>query len=204
MAPSLAPNVRSQFAKRLKSIRTLRGFGRARYFAKSLGIEENRYTRYERAEVEPSLTLIHKMCEMLRVTPNELLGFTELKHERSHGAAVGLAEDETTHAFDAGAEHAGNSGDPLSSIAWQLATAAIAIRHDHGGKSKSPTDPLEAMRETSVLFRNLQHNPFGAVTEILDDPALKGTDTARRAALAKLIQSLTEQATKRAGPPQTR
>src|SRR6185503_2038127 len=116
MAPSLAPNVRSQFAKRLKSIRTLRGFGRARYFAKSLGIEENRYTRYERAEVEPSLTLIHKMCEMLRVTPNELLGFTELKHERSHGAAVGLAEDDATHPFDAGTDHAGNSGDPLSSI----------------------------------------------------------------------------------------
>ena len=78
---------------------------------------------------------------------------------------MGLAEDEATHAFDAGADHGGNSGDPLSSIAWQLATAAVAIRHDHAGKSKSPADPLETMRETSVLFRNLQHNPFGAVTE---------------------------------------
>src|SRR5262245_33955196 len=94
MAPSLAPNVRSQFAKRLKSIRTLRGFGRARYFAKSLGIEENRYTRYERAEVEPSLTLIHKMCEVLRVTPNELLGFAEVKPERGFTMAVGLSEAE--------------------------------------------------------------------------------------------------------------
>jgi transcriptional regulator with XRE-family HTH domain len=199
MAPSLAPNVRSQFAKRLKSIRALRGFGRARYFAKSLGIEENRYTRYERAEVEPSLTLIHKMCEMLRVTPNELLGFADLKHDRSQGAAVGLAEDEAAHTFGAGADHAGNSGDPLSSIAWQLATAAVAIRHDHAGKSKSPADPLETMRETSVLFRNLQHNPFGAVTEILDDPALKSADAGRKASLAKLIQSFTEQASKRAG-----
>ena len=66
----LAPEVRSQFAKRLRTMRTQRGFERARYFAKSLGIEENRYTRYERAEVEPSLTLIHKMCETLRVSPN--------------------------------------------------------------------------------------------------------------------------------------
>ena len=77
MATDLAPEVRLQFARRLKDMRTRRGFDRARYFAKSLGIEENRYTRYERAEVEPSLTLIHKMCETLRVSPDELLGFGE-------------------------------------------------------------------------------------------------------------------------------
>ena len=76
MAQTLAPEVRARFAQRLKTLRTQRGFDRARYFAKSLGIEENRYTRYERAEVEPSLTLIHKMCETLQVSPNELLGET--------------------------------------------------------------------------------------------------------------------------------
>jgi transcriptional regulator with XRE-family HTH domain len=206
MAPSLAPNVRAQFAKRLKSIRTLRGFGRARYFAKSLGIEENRYTRYERAEVEPSLTLIHKMCEMLRVTPNELLGFTEVKHERGHAAAPGLAEpmaEEAYHAaqVEAGGERAGNGGDPLSSVAWQLASAAVAIRYEHAGKSKSAADPLEAVRETGALYRGLRANPFGVVTEIADDPALKSADAQSRAALAKLIRSFTEQASKRAAPP---
>ena len=40
----LAPQVRSEFAKRLKIIRTQRGFPRARYFASTLGIEENRYS----------------------------------------------------------------------------------------------------------------------------------------------------------------
>jgi transcriptional regulator with XRE-family HTH domain len=205
MAPSLAPNVRSQFAKRLKSIRTLRGFGRARYFAKTLGIEENRYTRYERAEVEPSLTLIHKMCETLRVTPNELLGFAEVKHERPYSAAPGLADsaaEEAAHSYQHGAaaEHAGNGGDPLSSIAWQLASAAVAIRHELASKAKASGDPLETVRETSALFRSLQFNPFVAVTEIVDDPALKSTDASRKAALAKLIQSFTEQASKRAAP----
>lgn len=72
-----APEVRLQFAKRLKQLRTEKGFLRARTFANALGIEENRYTRYERAEVEPSLTLIHRMCETLQSSPNELLGFTE-------------------------------------------------------------------------------------------------------------------------------
>ena len=89
MAKPLAPEVRSQFAKRLKEMRVQSGFLRARYFATSLGIEENRYTRYERAEVEPSLTLIHKMCETLRVSPNELLGFAEYEG----GAIPGFAEE---------------------------------------------------------------------------------------------------------------
>src|SRR5262250_2302952 len=91
MIKTLAPEVRSEFAKRLKDMRQQKGFPRARYFAKTLGIEENRYTRYERAEVEPSLTLIHKMCEVLQVSPNELLGFVELSHHDG-GAGAGLAQ----------------------------------------------------------------------------------------------------------------
>ncbi len=57
-------------------MRVEKGFASAREFARAMGIEENRYTRYERAEVEPSLTLIHKICETLKVSPNELLGFS--------------------------------------------------------------------------------------------------------------------------------
>src|SRR4026207_1496588 len=92
MDKPLAPEVRSQFALRLKEMRVQSGFPRARYFAKSLGIEENRYTRYERAEVEPSLTLIHKMCATLHVTPNELLGFAEFNDEGAFQTAPGMAE----------------------------------------------------------------------------------------------------------------
>jgi transcriptional regulator with XRE-family HTH domain len=73
-----APEVRLQFAKRLKQLRTEKGFLRARTFANALGIHENRYTRYERAEVEPNLTLIHKICGTLRVLPNDLFDLTEV------------------------------------------------------------------------------------------------------------------------------
>ena len=77
MPSPTAPAVRLQFAKRLKQLRTEKGFLLARTFAHALGIAENRYTRYERAEVEPSLTLIHKICGTLRVSPNDLLGLIE-------------------------------------------------------------------------------------------------------------------------------
>ena len=74
---TLAPPVRAAFAKRLREQRVQGGYARARSFAQALGIDENRYTRYERAEAEPDLTLIHKICETLRVTPDELFGFAQ-------------------------------------------------------------------------------------------------------------------------------
>ena len=138
----LAPEVRSQFAKRLKEMRVQNGFIRARYFAKSLGIEENRYTRYERAEVEPSLTLIHKMCEILRVSPNALMGFAEYEGQQSGIPA--FAEDspgEHTGPDDGGARH-------RDLLAWRLASEAVAVRSKHRGRAKAAADPLATTRDT--------------------------------------------------------
>src|SRR6188474_203035 len=152
MAQMLAPEVRSQFAQRLKSLRTQRGFDRARYFARSLGIEENRYTRYERAEVEPNLTLIHKMCETLRVSPNELLGFAEPGQVRSFEPPPGLAESTAGEiAHVSRRDGLGQGPDAISSLAWRLAVEVIAIRHEQPGK-KISSDTLETMRETGALF----------------------------------------------------
>src|SRR5499426_661904 len=120
MAPVLAPAVRAQFAKRLRSLRAQRGYERARHFAKSLGIEENRYTRYERAEVEPSLTLIHKICEVLRVSPNELLGFAEY----GGPPASGFAEPPASEL--APPENPSERQGEL--LAWRLAAEVVAIR----------------------------------------------------------------------------
>jgi transcriptional regulator with XRE-family HTH domain len=195
MAQMLAPEVRSQFAQRLKNLRTQRGFDRARYFAKSLGIEENRYTRYERAEVEPSLTLIHKMCETLRVSPNELLGFAELRHQYASGVP-GLAEtsqEEIGRAQDGQSMTEGNGrgADAVGSLAWNLAAEAVAIRHQHGARSKAGGDPLEVLRETGALFSSLQSEPFDTVAAILNDAALKEVDAKHKAKLAELMRAFT-------------
>jgi transcriptional regulator with XRE-family HTH domain len=187
----LAPEVRSQFAKRLKTMRTQRGFPRARYFARSLGIEENRYTRYERAEVEPNLTLIHKMCETLRVSPNELLGFSEPRQERPFEPAPGLAESTPSEIAHTPRRDAARSGaDPVSALAWRLAGEMTAIRQEQTGK-KAPGDALETMRETGALFRSLLARPFDTATELASDPVLERVDGKRRAALARLIRSFT-------------
>lgn len=181
---TLAPEVRAQFARRLKQIRTERGFPRARYFAKTLGIEENRYTRYERAEVEPSLTLIHKMCETLRVSPNELLGFGG-----PHDPAIGPGFAEA--AEDPGRSEAVSRQRSLDSLAWRLAAEVVAIRLQAPGKSKSNRDSLQSIRETGRLFQSLQVDPFGTVTEIVADERLKTIDEGRKSTLAGLVEAFT-------------
>jgi transcriptional regulator with XRE-family HTH domain len=175
----LAPDARSRFAARLKRLRLQRGFARARFFARSLGIEENRYTRYERAEVEPSLTLLHKMCEMLAVTPNELLGAASAPAE---GAAP-----------PASAPRADGRADQASALAWRLASAAVALRQEH--LKGRVGDPLETLSETGSLFNALQERPFGAVADLVRDPSLKTAAADRRSALAELIGAFTQSVT---------
>jgi transcriptional regulator with XRE-family HTH domain len=189
MAKTLAPEVRSQFAKRLKEMRIENGFIRARYFAKSLGIEENRYTRYERAEVEPSLTLIHKMCEILRVSPNALLGFAE--SEGSYGIP---AFAESSPGENASANATERRTDLL---AWRLASEAIAARNRHR-KAKVSADPLAATRETAKLFQKLHSDPFGTVAELVADDVVKDLGAERRAELAELVDAYTESLAKTA------
>jgi len=186
MAKTLAPEVRSQFAKRLKEMRVHGGFIRARYFAKSLGIEENRYTRYERAEVEPSLTLIHKMCEILRVSPNALLGFAE----SSLGAdpIPAFAEDSVAadaHRIDVGERH-------RDLLAWRLASEVVAVRNKHRGRAKASLDPLATKRETAKLFQKLQSDPFGTVAELVGDDVLKELGSERKAEFAELVDAYTD------------
>jgi transcriptional regulator with XRE-family HTH domain len=185
MPKPLAPAVRSQFAKRLKEMRAEAGFPRARYFAKSLGIEENRYTRYERAEVEPSLTLIHQMCEALHVSPNQLLGFAE---PGGH-AGAGFYE-EAPRGYAPSAYY---SASPLDLLAWRLASEVARIRgKSHRSGKGVADDPLAAMRETGMLFQRLQRDPMGTVAEIAADEALTNLDPKRRSAVAELIKAFSD------------
>ncbi|MBO0766071.1 MAG: helix-turn-helix transcriptional regulator [Hyphomicrobiaceae bacterium] len=191
MAKTLAPEVRSQFAKRLKAMRVQGGFERARYFAKALGIEENRYTRYERAEVEPSLTLIQKICEVLRVSPNELLGLPE---HRSVTVPDGFAD---------GATPFGHTQNPaerhLELLAWRLASEVATVRNGHRAGGKEPGDPFSVTRETGKLYQQLLKDPFNTIADIVGDEVLKGLGSDRKSDLARLVAAFTDTATGQAG-----
>lgn len=192
MAKLLAPEVRAQFAKRLKEMRIRNGFIRARYFAKSLGIEENRYTRYERAEVEPSLTLLHKMCDILRVSPNALMGFAE--YEGNGSSMPAFAEDSSSRGAtteDAVARH-------RDLLAWRLASETVTFRSRHRAKGRAAPDPLGTTQDTGKLFRKLQSDPFSTVAEIVAEPALKDLGPERKAEFAELVDAYTDSVAKSA------
>jgi transcriptional regulator with XRE-family HTH domain len=67
------PVPRRELSKRLRVLRVARGYDTARAFARALQIKEDRYTRWERAETEPDITNILRICQVLNVDPNELL-----------------------------------------------------------------------------------------------------------------------------------
>jgi len=65
--------ISKSFGRRLRELRKKRGFPTARAFADLLAIEENTLTRWERGETEPGFEMLLRICQVLGVTPNELL-----------------------------------------------------------------------------------------------------------------------------------
>src|SRR5262245_53294488 len=132
------------------------------------------------------------MCETLRVSPNELLGFADPGTEHPFESTSGLAEAAADEiAQTAPRDQGTHEPDPISSLAWRLAAEVVAIRHEQPGK-RATSDALEIMRETGALFRSLQRKPYEMAADLAADPILARVDSRRRAALAGLIRAYTD------------
>jgi transcriptional regulator with XRE-family HTH domain len=77
------------FAQRLKSAREEAGFESAQGFAGVLGLEPHTYRKYERAQSEPTLETLVRICELLNVDANYLLPATSRKQSRKPGGESG-------------------------------------------------------------------------------------------------------------------
>jgi transcriptional regulator with XRE-family HTH domain len=72
---------RKNFARRLRNLRELR-YRTATEFAQLLGIEPQRYSKWEQGRAEPSLAWLLRVCQLLGCTPDFLLlGFTTPNNE---------------------------------------------------------------------------------------------------------------------------
>lgn len=60
------------FGKRLREARERAGYKSAQQFAGILGQEPHTYRHWERGESEPDFEMVTRICEILKVTPNEL------------------------------------------------------------------------------------------------------------------------------------
>jgi transcriptional regulator with XRE-family HTH domain len=194
-------SARSDFARRLRELRVPRGFRTARSFARALDIDENRYTRYERAEVEPDLAMIRKICQLLRVSADDLLG--------PDGHDDGAANAEVT--ANAGARYDGHcigasdpdSGArlPVATSAWTLAETVTALRRVYASNGSGPVaSPLADLEETSTLYRAVMRQPFEAIRSVVSDPAVLSAPPDRAQELRQRIDALVARLKEAAAP----
>ena len=156
---------RAFFAERLRTLRIPRGFRTARSFAKALDIDENRYTRYERAEVEPDLSLIRRICVMLGVSPNELLGLPNGANCRAFdNAPIGSYDEPST---------ARSMNVSLPMIAWAISGLIANARYRRQSDSEiNLACPEEFLREAGSIYASILKSPNQTVEALAKDQAL--------------------------------
>ena len=71
--PDSDDKIRRLFAARLRAARTMGGYPHANNFAKELGIEDETYRRWERAETEPNIPSLVRISALLKVSLDFLL-----------------------------------------------------------------------------------------------------------------------------------
>lgn len=191
MITSAPPAARRQFARRLREFRIARGFKTARSLARALGIDENRYTRYERAEVEPDLVLIQRICETLRVTPNDLFGTADEVQKGEPTYAMSAASDITGFAEPEASLMAGASPDVRmrrDTVTWTLACAVAELQVKTEDSALPNATPLATLQRAARLFADLERRPFAAVSEILLLPAIVGAPQVEARRIGELIE----------------
>ena len=205
--------VRQEFARRLREKRVPRGFRTARSLARALSIDENRYTRYERAEVEPDLELLMRICDALDVTPNDLLGVEPaalrsretIPDPAAHppSGAAGLAEPA---AGSAAADAESASTFAVQSIGWMLCRRIAQLRRARDLAAITPgcrdtAAPLADLQMVSDLQHVLVQQPFDFIRETVRDPAVLAAPDAVAREVRDLILRLTEALARMAEAP---
>jgi transcriptional regulator with XRE-family HTH domain len=61
------------FGARLKNAREDKGYESAERFAHLLNMNPHAYRKYERGQSEPNFETLLRMCQLLDITPNDLL-----------------------------------------------------------------------------------------------------------------------------------
>ena len=195
MPSSTDTSARAFFARRLRELRVPKGFKTARSLAAALGIDENRYTRYERAEVEPDLGLLIRICKTLGVTPNDLMIDTgsqpAAKVTGWNGSPYGFAE-EGSEAVSPAREAA---PDALTlkrrALTWQI--ARVLVRTEEGTTNDVAPGTgreLGAVARSSRIFRQLERDPFGYVASIGTSPRLASLPPDQQRRLSAMIDEL--------------
>lgn len=84
MTSSRYKTIMKTFGTRLKHARIRAGYRSGQQFAGVLAVEPHTYRKYERGAAEPNYDTLTRICELLDVTPNDLLP-TAARGKRGRG-----------------------------------------------------------------------------------------------------------------------
>jgi transcriptional regulator with XRE-family HTH domain len=183
--PVKLPPTREEFGRRLRALRIPRGYRTARSFALALGIDENRYTRYERGEVEPDLSLLQRICHLLAITPNQLLG---------HDDSGSMGSSFAGYVTDIGGSTSTSAGVArpilVQTSAWKLACAVTALKRNLTLPPRNEQPPLTLYRLAAPLYKDLELKPLHFINRILEDPAVISASPSDATRVHELIDTL--------------
>ncbi len=195
-------DVRARFAQRLRAIRIPRGYKTARSFAQALEIDENRYTRYERAEVEPDLRLLMRICTLLGATPNDLLcdtiGVSPMEVETPYGfAEKTMGSYQTQPAPYASSAppatvpvQTNGVADARKAVGFQLAEAIATTEAMVSGVDGNGLTPLEKLRRTVPIAARIESDAFQFLADLPNRFASINVPSERQVLIDRLIQEL--------------
>lgn len=175
------------FAKRLQVARIAKNFRTMRDFARSLGINENTYARYERGQSHPSPATLDRICRHLGVSIDALTPVSRDGLAVPH-MAYGFAEEPAAESLgrpgiDVAAQEAVSSGrHRLSARIWRLAAVLARARG-------FPSTDVKAI---AGIFQTLREDPvtkLAAMVADIDDAAWTPKLGAElQAAIAAVVQ----------------
>jgi len=184
MAKSRKRSAIAAFAAGLRLARVRAGYKTARSLAIRLGIQENRYTRFERGAAEPDFSLIAQICDVLEVTPNELFGIGAAAAGFAERGQPSLAPQVEPRDVPRAVREPGAS--PSAHAAWRLASDIERARRKLAGGGAAD-EGLAAVRETTTLYEELMAAPYAAIGRIAADPVLAAASRKSSIALRKQI-----------------
>ncbi len=194
-AASQPPPTRTAFARRLRELRIPRGFRTARKLAQALGIDENRYTRYERAEVEPDLTMLMRICSTLEISPNDLFGIAESQVPVPSGFGESSRNEDTPvggNRSRTASPKAARPADRRHALAWQLARELAQIETEAEPSRRNGGTMLQTVQRTSRLFKEIESDPFAFVARRVETPPLTTLEPKEQARIVALMERLIE------------
>ncbi|MEM7750556.1 MAG: helix-turn-helix transcriptional regulator [Pseudomonadota bacterium] len=181
-----------RLSKRLKSLRQARGFKTARSFASQLDIHENRYTRYERAEVEPDLELLVKFCSVLRITPNDLLSeaieFASPPGNALTEAAGFREAGQGSFASSAGNQASNQADNRFAAEVMALSTLLAEIELDY--QNNGSASPADTLRRSGELYEKIMASPFSVLPSIGAQIPIHSADLEKQAQVAAQIKAI--------------